>query len=92
VTCLKHLTEDAASPADTTVYDFGSHLRRKLYRDVDVIVVYQERDGSDALEVFEARLAAVIREQVGQPDITVGSAREFAESRLKHNNLMQVFP
>jgi hypothetical protein len=92
VSCLKRLTEDSSPPPGVTVYAFGSHLRRKLYRDVDMFIVYKEPTSSQPIKVFESTLAATIGKRVGKPDITVASQREFAEVRFKHDNLTQVFP
>jgi len=89
---LKRLSQASTPPPKTRVFAFGSFIRRKHYQDVDLMIVYEEPADSGALKLFESALAAMIRKQVGEPDITVASAREFIALRLKYDNLSQVYP
>lgn len=92
LTRLKRLTKESSPPADVAVYAFGSYLRRKLYRDVDMFIVYKEPTDSGPIKVFASKLSMALRKEVGDPDITVASRREFGELKLKHDNLTQIFP
>lgn len=89
---LGDLSKEAGCPPAVRVYAFGSILRRRLYRDVDLMIVYPEDADRLNVRAFEARLAEHVRRRVGQPDVVVASAHEFAELRLTHDNLTQVFP
>ncbi len=79
-------------PPGVEVFAFGSFLRRSAYNDVDLIIVYRETSSRAALTEFESRLAARMRCELGDPDIVVASVREFADLKLKHDNLAKVYP
>lgn len=89
---LKRLSQEAAPPLRTQVFAFGSFLRRRLYGDVDVLIVYEEPVDTGKLKAFDSELERLIRKRVGKPDITVASAKEFTALRLKYDNLTQVYP
>lgn len=89
---LKRIAKESVPPAGVQVFAFGSFLRRKLYADVDLMVLYQEQTDRSALSQFESRLAAETQKRFGDPDITVSSVREFVDLRLKHDNLAKVYP
>lgn len=79
-------------PRGVSVYAFGSFLRRKLYDDIDLLVVYNEPTDSKTIKEFVSRLAVEVEKQLGKSDITVSSEREFATLKLKHNNLTKAYP
>lgn len=89
---LKDLSKEAAAPPGVRVYTFGSFLRRKLHEDIDLMVVYEEPEVGSKIKAFESRLELLVRKQLGEPDISVTSAREFTTLRLRHDNLTQVYP
>lgn len=89
---LKQIARDSAPPAGVQVLVFGSVLRRKLFGDVDLMVVYQDPIDKSALSQFADRLAAAVQKKLGEPDITVTSGREFDDLRLKHDNLTKIYP
>jgi predicted nucleotidyltransferase len=89
---LKDLSREAAAPSGVSVYAFGSFLRRKLYGDIDLMVVYEEPGDGSKIRAFESRLDPLIRKQLGKPDVSVASSREFAALRLRYDNLMRVYP
>jgi predicted nucleotidyltransferase len=89
---LKQISLEAAPPPRTEVFAFGSFIRRKNYRDVDLMVVYEEPADSAKLKVFESELDRLLRKRFCEPDISVASAREFSALRLKYDNLSRVYP
>ncbi len=89
---LKRLSQKASPPQRTRVFAFGSFIRRKQFQDVDIMIVYEEPADSAKLKLFESELERSVRKQLGEPDITVASAREFTGLRLQYDNLTQVYP
>jgi hypothetical protein len=89
---LKEACRAVAPPAALTVYALGSVLRRKLFRDVDLMLVYQESSNTNEVQHFESRLIDEVRRRLGEPHTTVISAREFTGLRLTYDNLTQVYP
>lgn len=87
---INRLAKNLSPPRGVSVHAFGSFLRRKLYGDIDLLVVYNEPADSEAIKEFVSRLAAETEKQFGEPDITVSSEREFATLKLKHNNLTKI--
>lgn len=89
---LNKIAKRLAPPQRICIYAFGSFLRKKLYSDIDLLVVYEEPADLEALKRFVSILAAEVRKQLGEPDITEASAREFVTLRLKHDNLTKFYP
>lgn len=89
---LKDLSKEAAAPPGVKVYAFGSFLRRKLHEDIDLMVVYEEPEVGSEIRAFESRLELLVRKQLGEPDLSVTSVREFIRLKLRHDNLTQVYP
>lgn len=89
---INRLAKNLSPPRGVSVHAFGSFLRRKLYDDIDLLVVYNEPADSEAIKQFVSRLAAETKKQLGEPDIAVSSEREFATLKLKHNNLAKAYP
>lgn len=89
---LKRLSQEATPPRRTRVYTFGSFIRRKNYRDVDLMIIYEDPTDPAEVKAFEFALEGLIRKRFGEPDITVASAVEFVALRLRHDNLSQVYP
>jgi hypothetical protein len=63
-----------------------------LFRDVDLMLVYQESSNTNEVQHFESRLIDEVRRRLGEPHTTVISAREFTGLRLTYDNLTQVYP
>jgi hypothetical protein len=89
---LKRVCQEAGPPERVRVFVFGSFIRRKLYRDVDLMIVHEEPADISKLKLFESELERQTRKRFGVPDITVTSAREFATLKLKYDNLAEVYP
>jgi predicted nucleotidyltransferase len=89
---LKEIARGSAPLQRVRVFSFGSFLRKKVYRDVDLLVAYEEPADLGAIRRLESHLATETRKQFGEPDVTIASEREFSTLRLKYDNLMQVYP
>lgn len=89
---LKQISREVAAPPNTKVFAFGSFLRRKHFRDVDLMIVYDEPADSTKLQLFKDQLEQLTRKRLGEPDISVASSREFSALRFKYDNLLQVYP
>lgn len=89
---LKRLSQDASPPPRTRVFVFGSYIRRKLYKDIDLMIIYDEPVDTAKLKSFESELDRLTRKRFGEPDIAVTSTRELTTLKLKYDNLMQVYP
>ncbi len=89
---LKRVCQEAGPPERVQVFVFGSFIRRKLYRDVDLMIVHEEPANIAKLKIFESDLERQTRKRFGVPDIAVSSDREFATLKLRYDNLAQVYP
>lgn len=79
-------------PPDLKIYLFGSYLRRKVYRDVDMMIVHPKLSDEYDLRAIESSFHAAF-EHEGKPlDLSVASSSEFACMRFEHNNLKQIHP
>jgi hypothetical protein len=92
ITNLKQICKAAKPPAGLKVQVMGSILRRKVFRDVDLLVTYQNSSNLHEVKDFESRLSDEVQKRLGEPDIIVTSARELSGLSLKHDNLAQVYP
>jgi hypothetical protein len=89
---LRRTAQEASPPARIRVFCFGSFLRRKIYQDVDLMIVYEESVDSTQLKRFEFQFEGATRKRFGETDITVASVGEFTALKLKYDNLFQIFP
>lgn len=89
---LKRICQEVRPPTKVGVFVFGSFIRRLLYKDVDLMIVYEESTDTAKLKHFESELEQQTQKRFGTPDINVTSAREFAALKLKYDNLVQVYP
>ena len=92
IEAIKRASTASSPPKGVQVHAMGSVLRRKLFRDVDLVLVYPNSMSRREVAPFESRLAGEVRQRLGDPDITTASSAEFLELRLDHNNLTQVYP
>ena len=89
---LRGACSASSPPSGLKVSAMGSILRRKEYRDVDLMLIYPNGMSHSIVAAFELRLADQVRRTLGEPDITVTSASEFSELRLTHDNLAPIYP
>lgn len=79
-------------PRGLTIYVFGSYIRRKIFRDIDVLLVYSDNASRNAVEVAEEALRATRDHLSSAFDFTVCSSAEFKTLRLTHDNLTKIYP
>lgn len=89
---IRRIVQESIPPSRVRVFVFGSFVRRRLYRDIDILVVYEEPIEAAKLRLFESAVEQKTRKWYGEPHIGVASEREFGALRLKHDNLTQVYP
>lgn len=89
---LKRIIRECKPQAGISVYVFGSYIRRKLHRDIDLMLVYPQPIKVAAVRFLEASLRDNLERRSETSDITVVSSPEFASLKLKHDNLTQVYP
>jgi predicted nucleotidyltransferase len=78
-------------PRGLKVYLFGSYLRRKLYQDIDAIVVYSNEHAKEAVERVVEILETKAEQQSSKLDLTVCSSRDFSTLKLSYDNLTEVY-
>lgn len=84
--------QSAKLPRGLTIYVFGSYIRRKLYRDIDVMLVYADTTSRQAVEEAEKVLTSTRSHSSSAFDFTVCSSSEFEKLRFAHDNLTKIFP
>lgn len=82
--------QDNKLPKGLKVYLFGSYLRRKLYRDIDAVMVYSGEPAKGAVEKVSDVLKVAAGKQSSILDVTVCSSKEFSAFQLKHDNLTEL--
>jgi len=71
---------------------FGSYLRRKIYDDIDLMLVYSNASARAAIPAIESAIKSNLEQMRERPDITVASSTELAALRFERDNLTQVYP
>ncbi|MBI1325582.1 nucleotidyltransferase domain-containing protein [bacterium] len=89
---IKGIVQESLPPSGVRVFLFGSFIRRKVYGDIDVLIVHDAPTAAVRIKQFESTLEQKIRKQFGEPHTSFASEREFAALRLEHDNLTQVYP
>jgi predicted nucleotidyltransferase len=77
---------------DLSFYLLGSYLRRKLYRDIDLMIVYSSPSAKAAISALEIGLRENYQFREKTLDITILSKAEYANLKLEHDNRTLVFP
>jgi predicted nucleotidyltransferase len=72
------------------VYIFGSYLRRELYNDIDLIVVYTVGAEQELISSTLESISQVFEEQALQLDITVCSEKEYAAMSFEDDNRTRI--
>lgn len=87
---LKRIALSCNPNRQVQIYAFGSFLRRKVFHDVDIFIVYPTTTSIASVRTIEAALQKEMLHQKHTPDITVGSSVEFAQVRFQHANLTEI--
>ncbi|MBD1880548.1 nucleotidyltransferase domain-containing protein [Coleofasciculus sp. FACHB-T130] len=82
----KSLLSTASVPPRFQVYIFGSYLRRELYNDIDLIVVYTVGADQELISSTLESISQVFEKQASQLDITVCSEEEYAAMSFEDDN------
>jgi len=89
---IERLVRDSKPQSGISVYVFGSYLRRKLYRDIDLMLVYSDAFAKKAIAALQTVIQKNLEYKNEHPHIEVASSIEFASLIFEQNNLTQVFP
>ncbi|WP_256679920.1 nucleotidyltransferase domain-containing protein [Pseudomonas sp. Q1] len=73
-------------------YLFGSHLRRKLNGDIDLMIVYSHPSAKAAISALKVGLQESYEFREETLDIVILSKAEYANLKLDHDNRTLVFP
>jgi predicted nucleotidyltransferase len=86
----KSLLSKVSLPSDFQVYMFGSYLRRELYNDIDLILVYPVRADKVLIDSALESIRQVFEERVSQLDITVCSEEEYRTMSFEDDNRTRI--
>lgn len=75
---------------DLRVYLFGSYLRKYLFHDIDVLLVYENEIAKEQIDTVVKALRQKAGSLNSKLDVTVCSISEFSALELRHNNLTQI--
>lgn len=92
VASIKQLVKDSKPASGVSVYLFGSYLRRRIYSDIDLMLVYSNSADRSAIQTLESTIKEKLQRKSESLDISVTSSTEFASLKFKHNNLTPIYP
>lgn len=86
----KSLLSQASMPSSFRVYMFGSYLRRELYNDIDLILVYPSGANKVLIDSALESIDQVFEEQSSLLDITVCSEEEYRTMSFEDDNRIRI--
>lgn len=86
----KSLLSKALVPPGFQVYIFGSYLRRELYNDIDLILVYPVKSGQELISSTLENINQAFEERASQLDITVCSEVEYQNMSFEKDNRTRI--
>lgn len=86
------LVKDLKPSNGISVYTFGSYLRRKIYSDIDLMLVYTNSSKKAEVNILEKALSNELQRKGERADIVVASSTELPSLKLQHNNLTKAYP
>lgn len=86
----KFLLSKASIPSRFQVYIFGSYLRRELYNDIDLILIYPVGADKELISSTLESISQVFEERASQLDITVCSEAEYIPMSFEDDNRTRV--
>lgn len=86
------LVKDLKPSNGISVYVFGSYLRRKIYSDIDLMLVYTNSSKKAEVNILEEALLNELQRKGERADIVVASSNELPSLKLQHNNLTKAYP
>ncbi|MEG4350448.1 hypothetical protein QUA74_11950 [Microcoleus sp. LAD1_D3] len=87
---LKSLLDKASVPVGFQVYIFGSYLRREIYKDIDLILVYPVGAAEGVLFSIVESINQAFKEKSSQLDITVCSEAEYKAMSFENDNRTKI--
>jgi len=73
------------------IYLLGSYLRRKVYRDIDITIVYEVGVTESEIDKAVEAIKTVAGEESTKLDFTICSTKEFSDMEFYHNNLTVIY-
>lgn len=89
---IERLIKDLKPQSGINVYVFGSYLRRKLYRDIDLMLVYSNTLAKNAIAALQNAIQISLERKNERPHIEVASSVELSSLVFEQNSLTQMFP
>lgn len=90
VSDLKNVLRSAQLPSGLSAYVFGSYIRKKVFGDIDVMVVYSNEESRKAVASFQSILKTAKDFASAHFDFTLCSVQEFEALTLQHDNLTKI--
>ena len=87
---LKSLLDKASVPLGFQVYIFGSYLRREIYKDIDLILVYPVGSAEGLIFSIVESINQAFKEKSSQLDITVCSEAEYKAMSFENDNRTKI--
>lgn len=87
---LKSLLDKASVPVGFRVYIFGSYLRREIYKDIDLILVYPVGSTKRLISSIVESINQALKEKLSQIDITVCSEAEYGAMSFENDNRTKI--
>jgi hypothetical protein len=87
---LKSLLDKASVPVGFQVYIFGSYLRREIYKDIDLILVYPVGSAEGLISSTGKSINQALKEKLSQLDITVCSEAEYGTMSFENDNRTKI--
>jgi len=86
----KSLLDRASVPSDFQVYIFGSYLRRELYKDIDLILVYPVGADEELISSTVESINQVFKDRSLHLDVTVCSEAEYEIMSFEDDNRTRI--
>ncbi|NES80469.1 MAG: nucleotidyltransferase domain-containing protein [Moorea sp. SIO2B7] len=80
------LLRQATVPSEFQVYIFGSYLRKELYKDIDLILVYPTETESDVISSTVESIKQTFNDKLMLLDITICSDIEYETMSFEDDN------
>lgn len=87
---LKSLLSQISLSLEFQIYVFGSYLRRELYNDIDLILVYPVGADPKLLSLTETNIKQALDEKSLQLDIIVCSEAEYKNMNFDNDNRTRI--
>ncbi|NET43261.1 nucleotidyltransferase domain-containing protein [Okeania sp. SIO2B3] len=72
------------------VYLFGSYLRQKIFNDIDIILVYPDKNTMSGIELIKNEINKSFQGSEIKIDFTICSENEFSKMELIYDNREQI--